>query len=286
MPAVVFVTAYDQYAVQAFEVNAVDYLLKPFDGSRLLESLERARGRLAQPATLIRQLEGLIEAHGSPWLQRLVVRNGEHFDFVPVDSIDWIESANNYTVLHCRGKSFVFSESLTALEHRLDPNHFLRVHRCHLVNLARIVGGELDCRRRVRTGTARRHHRPHRTAVRRCHPQAAEGRALSPRRPPPRSGREIGEARILACGQGAEVGDGVDAKSRFPQRLAHLDVRRCRRRGRFAVARGSCTILREVAPFLGSSGHIAISTLARYTRDSTNETRPARRPARPGLAVP
>jgi two-component system LytT family response regulator len=140
MPAVVFVTAYDQYAVQAFEVNAVDYLLKPFDGSRLLESLERARGRLTQPTTLIRQLEGLIEAHGSPWLQRLVVRNGEHFDFVPVDSIDWIESANNYTVLHCRGKSFVFSESLTALEHRLDPNHFLRVHRCHLVNLARIVG--------------------------------------------------------------------------------------------------------------------------------------------------
>jgi two-component system, LytTR family, response regulator len=140
MPAVVFVTAYDQYAVQAFEVNAVDYLLKPFDGSRLLESLERARSRLAQPATLIRQLEGLIEAHETPWLQRLVVRNGEHFDFVPVEAVDWIESANNYTVLHCRGKSFVFSESLTALEHRLDPNHFLRVHRCHLVNLSRIIG--------------------------------------------------------------------------------------------------------------------------------------------------
>jgi two-component system LytT family response regulator len=140
MPAVVFVTAYDQYAVQAFEVNAVDYLLKPFDGSRLRESLERVHGRLAQPATLIRQLEGLIEAHESPWLRRLVVRNGEHFDFVPVDAIDWIESANNYSVLHCRGKTFIFSENLAALEHRLDPNHFLRVHRCHMVNLARIVG--------------------------------------------------------------------------------------------------------------------------------------------------
>jgi two-component system LytT family response regulator len=140
MPAVVFVTAYDQYAVRAFEVNAVDYLLKPFDGIRLQESLERARGRLAQPAVLIRQLEGLIEAHESPWVQRLVVRDGEHFDFVPVDSIDWIESANNYTVLHCRAKSHVFSESLTGLEHRLDPNQFLRVHRCHIVNLARIVG--------------------------------------------------------------------------------------------------------------------------------------------------
>jgi two-component system LytT family response regulator len=140
MPAVVFVTAYDQYAVRAFEVNAVDYLLKPFDGSRLRESLERVRDRLAHPATLIRQLEGLIEAHEATWLRRLVVRNGEHFDFVPVDAIDWIESANNYSVLHCRGKTFVFGENLTGLEHRLDPNHFLRVHRCHMVNLARIVG--------------------------------------------------------------------------------------------------------------------------------------------------
>jgi two-component system LytT family response regulator len=140
MPAVVFVTAYDQYAVRAFEVNAVDYLLKPFDGSRLVESLERVRGRLAHPTTLIRQLEGLIEAHESPWARRLVVRNGERFDFVPVDSIEWIESANNYSVLHCRGKDFVFGENLSALEHRLDPNQFLRVHRCHMVNLARLVG--------------------------------------------------------------------------------------------------------------------------------------------------
>jgi two-component system LytT family response regulator len=140
MPQVVFVTAYDKYAVRAFEVNAVDYLLKPFDGSRLVESLDRARGRLAQPATLIRQLEGLLETHETPWPERLVVRNGEHFDFVPVDSIDWIESANNYTVLHCRGKNLIFSENLTALEHRLDPNMFLRVHRCHMVNLARVVG--------------------------------------------------------------------------------------------------------------------------------------------------
>ena len=140
MPQVVFVTAYDQYAVRAFEVNAVDYLLKPFDGSRLVESLDRARVRLAQPATLIRQLEGLLETHETPWPERLVVRNGERFDFVPVDSIDWIESANNYSVLHCRGKSLIFSENLTALEHRLDPNMFLRVHRCHMVNLARVMG--------------------------------------------------------------------------------------------------------------------------------------------------
>jgi two-component system, LytTR family, response regulator len=162
MPAVIFVTAYDQFAVLAFEVNAVDYLLKPFDESRLRESIERARGRLAQPAALVRQLEALIEAHESTWLQRLVVRNGERFDFVPVDLIDWIESANNYTVLHCRSKDYVFGENLSALERRLDPEQFLRVHRCHIVNLTRLesvnlIAGstyELQLRggARVRTG--------------------------------------------------------------------------------------------------------------------------------------
>jgi two-component system, LytTR family, response regulator len=162
MPAVVFVTAYDKYAIQAFEVNAVDYLLKPFDGSRLQESIDRARERLLRPSILIRQLEGLIETHETKWLQRLVVRNRERFDFIPVDSIDWIESANNYTVLHCRSIDHIFGAGLTTLEHRLDPGRFLRVHRCHMVNVTRIVavhaiaGGvfELELRSgaRVRTG--------------------------------------------------------------------------------------------------------------------------------------
>jgi two-component system, LytTR family, response regulator len=162
MPAVIFVTAHNKYAIQAFEVNAVDYLLKPFDESRLRESIERARERLLRPPTLIRQLEGLIEAHETQWLQRVVVRNGERFDFVPIDSIDWIESANNYTVLHCRSVDHLFGVNLTTLEHRLDPSRFLRVHRCHMVNIARIVavhaiaGGvfelELQGGTRVRTG--------------------------------------------------------------------------------------------------------------------------------------
>jgi two-component system, LytTR family, response regulator len=162
MPAVVFVTAYDNYAIQAFEVNAVDYLLKPFDEIRLRESIDRVRERLSRPSVLINQLEGLIEAHTAQWLQRLVVRNGERFDFVPIDSIDWIESANNYTLLHCHSASHLFSSSLTTLERRLDPGKFLRVHRCHIVNIARVVavhaiaGGvyELELVRgaRVRTG--------------------------------------------------------------------------------------------------------------------------------------
>lgn len=162
MPAVIFVTAYDKYAIQAFEVNALDYLLKPFDESRLRESIDRAREKLSRPSSLIRQLEGLIEAYDTRWLQRLVVRSGERFDFVPVDSIDWIESANNYTVLHCHSKDHVFGVTLTTLEHRLNPIKFLRVHRCHLVNVDRILavhviaGGvfELELRggARIRTG--------------------------------------------------------------------------------------------------------------------------------------
>ena len=140
MPAVVFVTAYDKYAIQAFEVNAVDYLLKPFDDLRLRESIERARERIAPPVDLMRRLEALLESRGEKWAQRLVVRSADRFDFVPVDSIDWVESANNYAVLHCRGKDHLYGDNMTALERLLDPDKFLRVHRSHMVNVTRIVG--------------------------------------------------------------------------------------------------------------------------------------------------
>jgi two-component system, LytTR family, response regulator len=162
MPAVIFVTAYDKYAIQAFEINAVDYILKPFDETRLQESIERARDRLSVPHLLTPQLEALIEAHETRWLHRLVVRNGTRFDFVPVNTIDWIESANNYTVLHCRSIDHLSGVNLTTLEHRLNPEQFLRVHRCHIVNTSRIVaahaiaGGvfelELQNKARIKTG--------------------------------------------------------------------------------------------------------------------------------------
>ncbi|MCL5742534.1 MAG: LytTR family DNA-binding domain-containing protein [Acidobacteria bacterium] len=164
MPAVVFVTAYDRYAIQAFEVNAVDYLLKPFDDIRLRESIERARERLSRPADLIRHLEALLAERGERWTHRLVVRTGDRFDFVPVESINWIESANNYTMLHCRSKDYLYGENLTALERLLDPGKFGRVHRSHMVNLARIVGVnaiaggvyELELEGGVRVSTGRR----------------------------------------------------------------------------------------------------------------------------------
>ena len=100
MPAVVFVTAYDKYAIRAFEVNALDYLLKPFDQSRLLTSLNRVRDRISLSGdALARRLEALIQARETQWPQTLIVRKGERFDFVSVMSVDWIEAANNYAVL-------------------------------------------------------------------------------------------------------------------------------------------------------------------------------------------
>ena len=91
MPAVIFVAAYDQYAIQAFECSAVDYLLKPFDDLRLRASIEKAKSRLLQPSAVIHQLESLLTNRNSAWLQRLVVRNEERIDLVAIDSIDWIE---------------------------------------------------------------------------------------------------------------------------------------------------------------------------------------------------
>jgi two-component system LytT family response regulator len=141
MPAVIFVTAYDDYAVSAFELNAVDYVLKPFEEARLRESLERARKRIAQDsqAVLSQKLEALLEIQGHKWPERIVVRNGERYEFVPVESIDWIESANNYVQLHCGPKQYLLGETMTSLEARLDPAKFARVHRGRIVNIKRIV---------------------------------------------------------------------------------------------------------------------------------------------------
>ena len=140
MPPVVFVTAYDEYAVQAFECNAVDYLLKPFDDDRLRSAIERARGRISErkDAALAQQLQGLLEKQKRPWPERLVVRDGDRFRFVPVDSVDWIESANNYVVLHCGAQQLLMAETLTHLESQLNPVKFLRIHRCRIVNVARV----------------------------------------------------------------------------------------------------------------------------------------------------
>jgi two-component system LytT family response regulator len=163
MPAVVFITAYDDYAVKAFDLNAVDYILKPFDEQRLLEGINRARGRIAarNNNSLADQLRALLECKPQTWPERLVVRNGERFEMVPVDSIDWVESANNYAQLYCGPRQHLINESMASLERRLDPAKFARIHRRRIVNISRITfvhplfGGtyEIELRTGIRLAT-------------------------------------------------------------------------------------------------------------------------------------
>lgn len=138
---VIFVTAYDEYAVGAFEINAIDYLLKPFHEDRLRKSIERARQALAErdQAALTCRFEALLKTADHTLPARLVIRNGSRYEFVPVDSIDWIESANNYVELHCGAGIHILGETLSGIERRLDSRKFMRVHRCRIVNISRIT---------------------------------------------------------------------------------------------------------------------------------------------------
>jgi two-component system, LytTR family, response regulator len=167
MPMVIFATAYDEYALKAFELNAVDYLLKPFDDERLARSIARARERIERRSddSLARQLHQLLSAQERGHVERLVVRNGSRYEFVSVDTIDWIESADNYVQLHCGPRSLLHSETLSALEEKLDPRRFTRVHRRKIINLSRIravhpiVNGtyELEMQNGLRLATGRQY---------------------------------------------------------------------------------------------------------------------------------
>ena len=142
LPALVFVTAYDSYALQAFEAEALDYLLKPFDPMRFRETLQRVRRRLAQPASAeindqIRQLASRFGAE-TKHLQRLVVRTGDRVLLLNVGEVDWLEAAGNYVAVHTGKQTHIVRDSLAHLEARLDPEHFGRIHRSTVVNLDRI----------------------------------------------------------------------------------------------------------------------------------------------------
>jgi len=142
MPAVVFVTAHDQYAMQAFEINALDYLLKPVIEERFAKALLRAKTRIRSNAAadLNRQIMGLIETIVSPqrYLNRLAVRSAAKTLFVDVEDVDWVEAAENYVELHVGRASHLLHVTMNALEKSLDPQIFLRIHRSIIVNLGRI----------------------------------------------------------------------------------------------------------------------------------------------------
>ncbi|MGH7663187.1 MAG: LytR/AlgR family response regulator transcription factor [Gemmatimonadaceae bacterium] len=154
MPAVIFVTAFDQYAVQAFEVHALDYVLKPFDADRFRSALQRAKTHIGgggaaannqRLASLIEQLtadqktlEDIIARSSGQHLDRLMLRSDGRVFFVKVDQIDWIEAAGNYVRIHAGSNAFLLRETMNAVETRLDPERFLRIHRSTIVQLDRV----------------------------------------------------------------------------------------------------------------------------------------------------
>jgi two-component system LytT family response regulator len=156
-PAVVFVTAYDQYALRAFEAGALDYLLKPFDTARFERALDRAKQKI-------------VGGKGQPRkLERLVIKSAGEVAFVSVREIDWIEAADYYAALHVGAKTHLLRRSIAELEQDLDPEVFCRIHRSTIVNLERVQGLKLgddgEYRVVIRNGTELRLSRGYRRQV-------------------------------------------------------------------------------------------------------------------------
>jgi two-component system LytT family response regulator len=142
-PAVIFATAYDQYAVKAFELHAVDYLLKPFSKERLDEALDHVAKRLKTKKPL--QIEALAAAAGMKpaILERVLVKDGSKVHVIPANKIDYIEAEDDYVAIKAEGKSHLKQQRMAELEKMLDPAKFIRVHRSSIINLERIARIEL-----------------------------------------------------------------------------------------------------------------------------------------------
>jgi two-component system LytT family response regulator len=142
LPALIFVTAYDQYALRAFEVQALDYLLKPFDRPRFQAALDRARSHIRglKAPDFDRRLASLVETleakQKAP--DRIVVKSSGKVSFLKTDEIDWIEAADNYVRLHVGAESHMLRETLGSIAARLDPAKFLRIHRSTVININRL----------------------------------------------------------------------------------------------------------------------------------------------------
>jgi len=143
IPTIIFVTAYDQYAVRAFEVYALDYLLKPFDQERFDKAMCRAKEHIAGRRSEVlgqRILNAIEEIKTRPvHLERLVIKMNGHVFFIKAEEIDWLEAEGNYVRLHAGKESYLLRDTITALESQLDPRKFIRVHRSAIVNVDRIT---------------------------------------------------------------------------------------------------------------------------------------------------
>lgn len=137
-PAVIFVTAYDQYAMRAFDAHAVDYLLKPFHMDRFKKALERARARLGAGMPSAAELAAAARPPGQK-LERVVVKDASKVHIIPVDKLDYVEAQDDYIALRSSGKNYLKQQTISSIEGQLDPQHFARIHRSYIVNLDRIA---------------------------------------------------------------------------------------------------------------------------------------------------
>jgi two-component system LytT family response regulator len=141
-PAIVFVTAFSEHAIRAFELNAMDYLLKPFDRARFMAALDRVRSRRKNGSE--DELAGRLSAvlaelqRGRGYAERVLVKSEGRIRFVPVEELDWVEAADNYVRLYTGAQRHLLRETIGRLEARLDPARFARIHRSTIVNLARV----------------------------------------------------------------------------------------------------------------------------------------------------
>jgi two-component system LytT family response regulator len=138
-PAVVFVTAYDEYALRAFDVHAVDYLLKPFGPERLATALERVRGRLiGHESAPVEEVVAAARRRDVP-AHRILVRDGSKVHVIPVDALDYVEAQDDYVCLHTEGRRHLKEQTMSEMEAVLDPTRFVRIHRSVILNIERLA---------------------------------------------------------------------------------------------------------------------------------------------------
>ena len=144
--AVIFVTAFDQYALRAFEVHAVDYLLKPFSAERLAAAIARARERAGRGDRIPVQALAETARTGQGFTGRILVRDGPRVHVIPVATIDYVQAQDDYVCFRCGGKDYLKEQTLADVEASLDPDRFVRIHRSYVLNLDRLARVELDAR--------------------------------------------------------------------------------------------------------------------------------------------
>lgn len=138
LPAIIFVTAYDQHALKAFEFHALDYLLKPFDRKRFSKTLDHVRQTLKHPENDRRQLLRMLRQRDAEFPDRIVIKASGKIYFIKTNDIEWIEAAGNYVTLHAGGEQHLVRETMNAMEKKLDSEKIIRIHRSYMVNLEKI----------------------------------------------------------------------------------------------------------------------------------------------------